>query len=298
MKPFANRTVLQGVEVMKLFNLDSPLMRFLSRMTDILWLNILTMVMFLPAIVVGYPMFMSTGEFSLSPQGTLLYFLILLVAAIPVGPALTALHFVCLKLVRGEEGYITRQFFKSFKSNFRQGAIISTVYLIIVYFFWWDFFLINSFQGVMRTLVLGGVTLASILFVFAFTFTYPVLARFKNTIKGTVKNAFLMSVLVLPKTVLMILIMLIPPAACLIYQIIPLALLFFFGAPAYFSAMLYSKTFKRFEPETEDPVGDYEWTVATDETEEAADPEKPADSESTDSKANRDAISEDGDDGR
>ena len=283
---------------MKFFNIDSPLMRFLSRMTDILWLNILTMVMFIPAVVVGYPMFMTQGEFSLSPQGTLLYFLILLVAAIPVGPALTALHFVCLKLVRGEEGYITKEYFKSFKTNFRQGAIISTIYLIIVYFFWWDFFLINSFAGTMRTLVLGGVTLASIMFLFAFTFTYPVLARFKNTIRGTIKNAFLMSVLVLPKTVLMILMMLIPPAACLVYQIIPLALLFFFGAPAYFSAMLYSKTFKRFEPEPEAPVGDYEWSVSTDDSEGSEDSSKPEESGSSDSAETREEKTEDTDGGR
>ena len=71
-----------------------------------------------------------------------------------------------------------------------------------------------------------------------------------------------MSLLVLPKTVLMVIIIAIPPVACLVYQLIPIAGLFFFSGPAYVCALLYNKTFKRFEPETEAPSGDYEWTVA------------------------------------
>ena len=68
---------------MKFFNLDSPLMKFLSRMTDILWLNILTVVCSIPIVTAG--------------------------------ASFTALHYVCLKMVRDEEGYITKDFFKSFK---------------------------------------------------------------------------------------------------------------------------------------------------------------------------------------
>lgn len=280
---------------MKFFNLDSPLMRFLSRMTDILWLNILTLVMCIPAvfIAVGIIGVMNADKNYTVAGIPVLFFLIFLVASIPAGAGFTALHFVCLKLVRGEEGYITRDYFRSFKENFLQATVIWLIFEAGAYLLAWDFHLVlfsNSFTGTFHTVMIAGLTLASLMFLFTFVFTFPVLSHFKNTIRRTLKNSFLMSILVLPKTILMVLLLAIPPVAALgVPQILPLAVLFFFGAPAYFSAMLYNKTFKRFEPETEQPVGDYEWTVApVEEGETDASSEEPAKIEEKEEKSEPD----------
>ena len=70
---------------MKIFDLDSPLMNVLNKMADLMWLNILTLICCIPVITAG--------------------------------AALTSMHYVALKIVRNEESYITRSFFKSFKTN-------------------------------------------------------------------------------------------------------------------------------------------------------------------------------------
>ncbi len=239
---------------MKFLSLDSPLMRFLGRMADLLWLNLLTALCFLPALL----SIMYFGNFNI----------VVGICMIPVlfaGAGFTALHFVCLKMVRNEEGYLTREFFKSFKENFVQGTVIWVIFLVMVALMLADFRIVfNSpdITGLFRTLMVGGLLLVCMLLVFTVIFIFPVLSHFKNTIRGTIKNSFLMSLLVLPKTVLMVIIIAIPPVACLVYQLIPIAGLFFFSGPAYVCALLYNKTFKRFEPETEAPSGDYEWTVA------------------------------------
>ena len=44
----------------------------------------------------------------------------------------------------------------------------------------------------------------------SYTHLFPVLSRFENTVKNTIRNSFLMSVLNLPKTILLIIINLIP----------------------------------------------------------------------------------------
>ena len=77
---------------MKIFDLDSPLMNVLNKMADLMWLNILTLICCIPVITAG--------------------------------AALTSMHYVALKIVRNEESYITRSFFKSFKTNFRQATLI------------------------------------------------------------------------------------------------------------------------------------------------------------------------------
>ena len=90
-----------------IFNLDSPVMQALGKVADLMWLNVLTMICCIPVITIG--------------------------------PSLTAMHYMALKIVRNEECYITRGFFKSFKENFRQGVVIGIITLFITFILVGDF---------------------------------------------------------------------------------------------------------------------------------------------------------------
>ena len=87
----------------KLFDLDSPLMRVLSKMADLMILNLLMIVLCLPIVTAG--------------------------------AAFTAMHYVLLKMVRDEDSYLLKSFFKSFKLNFRQATIIWAIMLGIAVLF-------------------------------------------------------------------------------------------------------------------------------------------------------------------
>ena len=76
----------------RFFNMDSPVMNFLGRVADLVWLNILYIICCLPIFTIG--------------------------------AATSALYYVTMKMVADEEGYITKSFFKSFKDNFKQATII------------------------------------------------------------------------------------------------------------------------------------------------------------------------------
>ncbi len=80
-----------------------------------------------------------------------------------------------------------------------------------------------------------------------------------------------MSILALPKTILMVIVTLIPVAIIYFVErfeamlwLMPLTYLFWFSLPAYACAKLYDKTFKRFEPEAAKAADDMEWTVSAD----------------------------------
>ena len=165
---------------MKLFNLDSPVMVFLSKVANLMILNVLTIICCIPIFTAG--------------------------------AAITALYYVTIKMARGDDPYIIKGYFKSFKENFKQATII------------W--------------LIMLGL------------YIFPVLSRFDNTVKNTFRNAFLISFMNLPKSVLIVIIHLIP-VALLLVTIQALPFLFLLGVPAvaYFSSLLYVGIFKRFEPE-------------------------------------------------
>lgn len=202
---------------MKLFNLDSPLMQFLNKMADLLWLNILTAICCIPIITIG--------------------------------PALTAMHYMCLKMVRNEECYITRGFLKSFKENFKQATLIWLLILLFIFILAGDFYIMKysaiEFPQILQILIIA----VGVLLLFMATFVFPVLARFDNTIIRTLKNAFIMSILQLPKTILMIIMGLVVPPAVLLFipQATPLVFVFGLSLPAFASALLYNKFFKKLE---------------------------------------------------
>ena len=74
-----------------------------------------------------------------------------------------------------------------------------------------------------------------------------------------------MGILSLPKTILMMIIWAIPALISLyFFQAFPVVIGLWISGPVFLSAMLYNKTFKKFEPE-EVSTDDSEWTVAEDE---------------------------------
>lgn len=214
----------------KLFDMDSPVMRFLNRMADMIILNILMIICCIPIITVG--------------------------------AAFTAMHYVLLKMVRDEEGYLVRGFFKSFAQNFRQATLIWLLMLLIIAVYVGDW-LIFVYSGVTfpRVLVVGVMAIGIVILMVSM-YVFPLLSRFDNTIRKTINNATLLAFANLPKTVLMAVFYAIPfvigyfSAYSFIFIV-----MFGFSVPAYGAAWLYSNIFKKFEPEEEPLTSDMDFSI-------------------------------------
>lgn len=201
---------------MKFFDLDSPLMQVLNKVADLLWLNILTLICCIPIVTVG--------------------------------ASLTAMNYMALKIVRNEECYITKGFFKSFKQNFKQATAIWLLFLLAVLVLAGDFYIMKN-SGIEFNIVIKVVIgIVALILTFTWMFVFPVLAKFDNTVIRTIKNAFVMSILQFPKTLLMIVMYALPIViGMLVPQAFPICFLFGLSAPAYVSALLYNKFFKKLE---------------------------------------------------
>jgi uncharacterized membrane protein YesL len=97
------------------------------------------------------------------------------------------------------------------------------------------------------------------------TYIFPLLARFDNTVKNTVKNAALLAVANLPKTLAMALIYAVPLLMGYL-SAYSYVFIFMFGLslPAYAAAFIYSNIFKKFEPE-EELASDLEFSLKQNE---------------------------------
>lgn len=214
----------------RIFDLDSPVMNFLNKMADLIGLNLLAAICCIPIFTIGASM--------------------------------TALHYVALKIVRNEEGYIVKGFFKSFKENFKQATIIWLIMFVIIAVIVGDIFIVfytnvefPAIFGVEFPTVMGVVlTVVGVLFSMVWLYVFPVLARFDNTVKNTIKNAFMMAVATFPRTVGMLLVhVIIFFVLYYVSYLIPVFFILGISGTGYLCAFFYSGTFKKFEPKDENP---------------------------------------------
>ena len=90
-----------------------------------------------------------------------LVFLITCLPVITIGTALSSLYYVTLREARGEYGYLVRTYLREFKNNFKKGTIAFAILFLIAAMIGW--FLI-------------------------FTYTFPLIGRFENSTKQTLKK--------------------------------------------------------------------------------------------------------------
>lgn len=159
---------------MNFFVIDSPLMRTLGKIGDIIFLNLLF-------VITSIPLF-------------------------TIGTALSAMYTVTMKMIRGEEPGIIREYFRAFKRNFRMATICWVAMAGTAALLFLDFRLIGAFDGAVRAvarILLGAVL---VLWCLMFLYLFPYIARFENTVLQSMKNAWMLSVAHLPSTVLMLMI--------------------------------------------------------------------------------------------
>lgn len=155
------------------YNPDSPLLRFMTKLADLMILNILFMVTCLPVVTIG--------------------------------ASLTGMYYVTLKMIRNEEGGISRSYLRSFRQNFRQATVIWLCILAFAALVFVDVRIADavtddSANGVIRALT-GLVAALSLMVV---QYIFPGLAKFETGTFSAVKNAWIMALGNLPQSVIML----------------------------------------------------------------------------------------------
>jgi uncharacterized membrane protein YesL len=170
---------------MNIFSYNSPFGRFMMRLVDVIFLSLLTLICCLPIVTIG--------------------------------AAFSALFYVLLKIVRGTDAGIARDYFKGFKDNFFKGTILWGVMAVIIAVLYMDFYLLSQVAMDYSDLVRILLLLMSVLFLMVGSYIFPMQAQFENTVWGTMKKSFLVSIMNLPKSFLLLLIMASPIVILLLF---------------------------------------------------------------------------------
>lgn len=205
-----------------IFAPDSTLMRFLTRIADLMILNVLFLVTSIPVVTLP--------------------------------ASLTALSFVSLRIASDTDRTIAGDFFRSFRRNFRQATLLGLLVAAAGA-------ALTAWYVVVTQLVTDGVArfvLLAVWFVLVFVavmwalYVFPYLAKFEGTTREVLRNARLMSfrhplapLIVIVLSVLAAVVTIFSPQATG-YGL--LWLLIGFAAIAYLGALLFARVFERYAP--------------------------------------------------
>lgn len=175
-----------------------------------------------------------------------------LLCCIPVftiGPSTTAFFYVLLGITRGEEGYVSHDFFKSFKRNFKQGTALGLIFTAIGAFLIVDIIMCRQNTGKVFTFFLFFFACLFLLWSFITMYTFPLLSKFEKKSGELVLWAFILSIRNWWRTLLM----LAAAAACIwLVRILPALGLILFGLAGSFQMMIMSSILKPYLPEYSD----------------------------------------------
>ena len=154
----------------ELFNIDNPFMQLLTRVGDMIILNVL--------------------------------FLLCCVPVVTIGASTAALQKVAQDIAHDTDSGTVKTFFRAFRDNFKQATVVWLFVLLVIAGLFCDYLLIITFfsgsEAVKWMLILLAV-LAVIVSCIA-AYLIPMLVRYDNKLRNHVNNAVILAVIKLPRT--------------------------------------------------------------------------------------------------
>ncbi|MGB8453522.1 MAG: DUF624 domain-containing protein [Anaerocolumna sp.] len=209
------------------FNMDNGFFTALSKFVDIIIISIIWLVLCIPIVTIG--------------------------------PSTTSLYYVVVKVIRRERGYLTREFFRSFKTNFKNGIISGVLLTVLYVVLLFDRRFATSLSGTQGFIMLSIFNAMIFLLVCVTIYIFPLLSRFSMGIKQLFKTALFMSMKHLPTTILLFII-----TAVFVFgtYIMPIIILISPALCILMWSLLLERVFKKYMPEKNEDAestGKDEW---------------------------------------
>lgn len=201
------------------FSPDSKFMQAMSRVADLIILNVLFLISCIPLLTIG--------------------------------AASAALYTVCFRIGTDREQGVFRSYFRAFRENFKQGTILWLIFVVFLGAGIVNEFLFYSMEGPLHYLFLL-MTALLIFCVLMYGYAFPLISQFSNTTMPTLKNAFCLSLGYLPRSLVIAVLNLFPLALALadLYLFLQVGFIWaflYFSAAAYINALLLKKVFAPYQ---------------------------------------------------
>lgn len=204
----------------QLFDLNSPLMRFLTRVTDMLLLSFLIILFSIPIVTLS--------------------------------PSIIAASKVTQDMIYEEEGGIVKTFLTHFIKNLKQGILCSIITCAVIAIFAYDIFWLLSRQASISIILVVVLVIVSILFMGVIIRLHLLMARYHNSLRQHLFNAFVFTCWHFARSIFVAAIASIPGILLLFMPdlflfLLPFLLAFFPGTSIFLFNLILKPSFQQIE---------------------------------------------------
>lgn len=193
-----------------IFEWNGPFYRFLEKIVNLFLLNALFLLSCLPIVTIG--------------------------------SALTAMYSITIKMAKNEDVSIVKAYAAAFHKNFKQSTIIWLILLVTGIILYMDYYYLNQYTGNLVFLVKISLGLFSFAYIILFSFIFPYVARFKDSVKDSIINTWKIA-LVHPFKTISVLMVTGTPIITLGISVYSFFFLLYFSLFIGFSLFAYITTF-------------------------------------------------------
>lgn len=179
-----------------------------------------------------------------------LMWLITCIPVVTIGAATTAFYYTTHKVIRNQRSGIWKEYWSSFKGNFKQATKTWLIFLAIFVIFYFDINICVEYMktgekiGMMAFFFYG--LLAVVLIWFMYVFAY--MARFEDNIKTTMKNAAIMAFTNLGYSLLVLVLL---AGVLFVFRYVPFFSWFVPAIAMVFINLVLEKVFRKYMSEEE-----------------------------------------------
>ena len=209
-----------------MFRYDSPVIQAIDKIADLLLLGLLTLLLSLTVVCAG--------------------------------PAATALYYAVAKSVRRDRGSAFKNYFHSFRENFRVSMILGIPFAVF-----FAALAVYDFPAILALFVEGSsvsfgwsiLSILKVLVVFGIgSYLFPLISRFQVTVKGALITSLTLAVRCFPVTLILTVILM---AAALLVTVVPWTVFLLPGCVSLLHSYFLDPVFRALLPE--DSTGDDPW---------------------------------------
>lgn len=200
-----------------IFNLDNPVMRFLSKVFDIMFLSVLWGLFCMPLVTIG--------------------------------ASTTAMYYATVKVIRRERGYVFHEFWKSFKMNFLQATVSWVLIIIATALFYANVKFAIGLEGKMGTILYVVYIGMAVIVLGCGLYIFPVLSRFSMKTMPLLKTSLFLFFKYLLKSVLLAAVVL---GTCVCIYVLEISIFFVPVCGTLLYSLIMEPILKIYTPHVED----------------------------------------------
>ena len=200
----------------KIFNAENPFWKGMGRIFDTFTLNVLWLLCCIPIVTVG--------------------------------PSTAAFYSAMITLIRGEEGYISHDFFRAFRHNFRRNLIAGLIVLLMEVFLGVDVYICRHSGTGIYTFFMVFFAVIFVVWTAVGLYLFPILGKLEVSIKDAFILAFTLMIRNLSQTLMMLFVLVLALWFC---HLLPGLIFLAFGMVCEFHSTLFAVILKPWLPKLE-----------------------------------------------